>query len=150
MLCTIDWMAVSSWAQATILFLGFLLTLLQLRSSSNDSRAKFWLEIKTHFYRFEDVTSALRPDGKWENEIPPNAESWSRIDEYLGMFEYCEMLLKRKIIDEDFFIVSYKVQLFNAMNHHQIIRKVMNPDEVEYWKTLLELCKRLGIVIKSA
>lgn len=145
MLSVDDWTAIFTGAQAIIMFIGFFLTILQLRSSRNDSRAQFWFKIKTHFYRFEDIATSLRPGGKWQYKIPPDAESWSRVDEYLGMFEYCEMLLKRNIIDEDFFKIEYRVQLSNAIGHPQINEKINNPNENEYWKTLFELCERLDI-----
>lgn len=143
MLCAIKCGDAASWVQVIIMFWGFLLTILQLRSSIKDSRAKFWLEVKTHFYEFDDVTTALRPGGKWVLNRINTSEEWSQVDEYLGMFEYCEMLLKRKVIDEKFFKTSYIVQLSNAMGHPQIKEKVKS--EAAYWKTLFELCDRLGI-----
>jgi len=146
MLCTVDWTAVSSWMQAIILLGGFIFTICQIKSARNDARAQFWLEIKTHFYRFDDVTTALRPGGEWESEVPDEPEAWSRVDEYLSMFEYCEMLLERKVIDFEFFKISYSVQLGNAMNHPSIRFKVNR--ERKYWTTLLALCKSCKIVVE--
>lgn len=47
--------------------------------------------------------------GKWKNISPVEPCDCVRIEDYMGLFEVCERMLERKIIDEDMFGSLYEL-----------------------------------------
>lgn len=98
MIHSMDLATVGIWVQALILFIGFCCTSRQLQLQVNDSKSRLIIELKHFFIEFREVTIALRPGGKWEEEIPNDSQTWGLIDNYLGLFEHCEYLLSMKMM----------------------------------------------------
>jgi hypothetical protein len=57
---------------------------------------------------YDDVHANLRPKGIWaprKGEMysprgPKKAAEWARVELYMGMFEYCETLIRRGLLGE--------------------------------------------------
>ncbi len=138
-----DLSTIAICVQAVVLFCGFFLTLKQLKSQSKESQARFWLDLNSEFRNYDSAYTALRPRGIWSTKGPDSNDDWANIDQYLGLFEHCEMLISKKLISKDFFERSYKVPLQNAIQNRYIWLKL--EEEKEYWEDLGKLCSRLSI-----
>ncbi len=93
-------------------------------SRTNDvSRSQFWLGLREQFSeerRFE-VHKTIRGNLTITN--------WPEVDDYLGLFEVCEIMLRKKTIDLDDFKTLYQYRLINIIYH----------DEVIFYKLVLEI-----------
>ncbi|MCB5265109.1 MAG: hypothetical protein LHW41_02545 [Candidatus Cloacimonetes bacterium] len=145
MTCTVDWNAVATGSQALILIIGFYFTHKQLKHQTLDSKARTIIDLKRLFHDYLDVTIALRPGGRWSEQVPEGAEAWGAIDNYLGLFEHCEYLISMNMIDLDFFRRSHSVKLMNAVLNKPVRNKIQS--ERKNWIDLLHLCQRLNIEV---
>src|SRR6266446_3531197 len=65
------------------------------------SRARFWLDLRDRFSKYDSVHRRLRPGGAWaEGAGPTTAEEWAELEAYMGLFEHCEVMLEQRLIDE--------------------------------------------------
>ncbi|HOY85760.1 MAG TPA: hypothetical protein PLQ80_10755 [Candidatus Syntrophosphaera sp.] len=142
----IDWLAVGSIAacvQAVAFTLGFVFTYKQLKQQTRAAKARSMMSLKEMFDSYKVVATSLRQGGKWEHEIPDDAESWGLIDRYLGVFEYCGNLLATKMVDASYIERAYKAKLLDAIHNASVEKKLKN--DRDSWKELISLCERLDV-----
>src|SRR5882762_8169345 len=71
--------------------LAALVALLQLRRSNQIARSQSWLTLRDLMVNYEDIVANFRPGGEWHKSRtkPHTVEDWSRVETYMGLFEYC-------------------------------------------------------------
>ncbi len=144
-LSALTWGDIFAGLQALFILVGFIFAIVQLRNQSRDSRTNVMFQLMQMFRDYDDIQVAFRPGGKWNDKCPETAEDWARIDNYLGLYEHCEVLIQLNRIEPEFFERAYRVPLENALLHSDVQHKLQG--EYECWHDLWALCKRYNIGI---
>lgn len=111
------------------------------------NRARFWLDLRTHFAKHDDVHRCLRPGGLWtDGKGPETAADWACLEAYMGLFEHCEVMLEQHLIDEATFRDIYGYRLRNIVANETIRREKLQR-LASGWPHFLALSNRLGIEI---
>ena len=128
------------------------------RKTFLNNRARFWLDLRTHFTRHEDVHRSLRPGGKWSTEPfvpsdvaspgPESLEEWADVESYMGLFEHCETLFQARMIDAATFASIYRYRLVN-LYANQRIRVEKLERNAPGWQRFLDLMDRVGLKRKD-
>ena len=129
---------------STLILLIF--TVRQINSNAKISKAGFWLEIEKMFNKFDELNLQLRPTGEWREKQSFSKEEWGLIEDYMGVFEHCELMMQDKVIDEDRFkkIFSYRIE--NLVSNESIVKHKLI-EEKDSWTTFIELLTRIGVSI---
>jgi hypothetical protein len=118
---------------------------LQLRRSVIIARGQFMLELEKMISLHDPTHRRLRPGGSWSGGGgPATAAEWSEVEDYMGFFEHCELLLEDG---------SLKMRAFKALFGYRVRNIVANTDiaaaklkqEASSWELFLRLLDRLGI-----
>ncbi len=113
------------------------------------NRARFWLELRDHFAKHDEVHRRLRPGGVWASgKGPANPDDWANVEAYMGLFEHCEYMLDQRLIDESAFREIYAYRLRNIVANDIIRQQKLNRLASE-WQRLLALLKRMKIELSS-
>lgn len=123
-------------------------TAIQVRQNTLISRGQLWLELEKMFTTHDPVHIALRPGGKWSgpNSGPETVEEWAQLEDYMGLFEHCEIMLERKLIDWDTFGDIFAYRLHNIADNTRIVDAKLI-QERRSWKRFLRLLQRLDIEV---
>jgi hypothetical protein len=131
---------------ATSLVFAAINTRLTLRAN----RARFWLDLRDRFAKYDVVHRRLRPGGVWSNGSgPATPEEWAEVEAYMGLFEHCEVMLQQGLIDEKTFRDIYAYRLNNLVAN-DTIRTEKLICRAEGWKQLLALLKRMKVDLKKS
>jgi hypothetical protein len=119
-------------------------TTVALRSSAKTSRAQFWLELEKMFAAHDPIHLKLRPGGVWASgeSGPSSTEDWAALEDYMGLFEHCELLLRQKLIDWETFARLFSYRVFNVIGHPGIVRAKL-VDEMNAWELFIGLVQRI-------
>src|SRR3712207_5634197 len=100
-----DWANVATVAGSVIAVIVLGYTAYQVHLSTNVSRGQFWLELEKMMSVHDEVHLKLRPGGEWavNGAGPKTAADWAKLEDYMGFFEHCEVLLRKKLIDWETF-----------------------------------------------
>lgn len=145
-------MTLSEWANlATILGViiavgALLYTAYQVRINTLTNRANFWLELEKMFQVHDSIHLKLRPSGEWSDGItgPNSAQEWAALEDYMGLFEHCEIMMKSKLIDTKTFVDIFSYRLRNIVSNRTIVDTKLK-QEKSSWRHFLELLKRMEI-----
>lgn len=119
------------------------------RATLRANRARFWLDLRGHFAKHDDVHRRLRPGGEWsKGGGPESARDWAELEAYMGLFEHCELMLDQKLIDHETFKSIYAYRLENIVSNENV-RKHKLRAEFNMWTRFLALLKRMDITIPS-
>ena len=126
-------------ATASLMYMGK-----QLKLSAKVSEGQFLLEIEKMAYTHDEVHLNLRPGGKWSSGKITSATQaeWAKIDDYMGFFEHCELLMQDKSLSEKNFRSIFEYRVHNILDNNNIVQAKL-VDEKEHWKVFLELQSRL-------
>jgi hypothetical protein len=111
------------------------------------NRAKFWLDLRASFSKYDDVHLRLRPGGIWSTgQTPGGPDEWAQVEGYMGLFELCETMLEQDLIDAKTFEEAYAYRLRNIVANEPIrhAKLVVHRDG---WTRFIALCERMGIAI---
>jgi hypothetical protein len=130
----------------------------EAKKNTEIAGAQFWVMIRGIFAHYDDVHAKLRPGGIWapneeESEIlakrgPTGAAEWSRVELYMGMFEYCETLIGRALLKEEDFRNAYRYRLGNLVRNAVIVDEKLYEHKAD-WQDFWSLCKRFDVKIPS-
>ena len=120
------------------------------------ARAQFWVLVRGVLASYHDVHANLRPEGIWAPQLaekyasrgPQDAAEWARVELYMGMFEYCEKLMGRGLLEEKDFAASYQYRIENLLQNAVIVKEKLHIRGA-HWGEFYNLCKRLRIDIPS-
>lgn len=119
---------------------ALLISISQIRKDSKFNEANFWLTLREIFHH--DNRKCVHNDfrnGKWKESIPSDTQDWIKIEEYLGLFEICERMLERRIINEKMFKSLYEYRLYNFKQNKEVVKckLIYEPYDWEYLYRLL-------------
>ena len=96
---------------------ALIISITQINKNSKFNEANFWLSLREIFNTQDRICvhNDLR-DAKWKNQIPNDSKDWIKIEDYLGLFEICERMLERNIVNEKMFnsLYEYRINPFFA------------------------------------
>lgn len=120
----------------------------QMKKQSKLTKAANHIELRNMFTaenRFT-VHANLRPGGDWNgNGLGPETQfDWLIVEDYLGLFENCEKMLRDKVLDKELFERSYLYRLKNIVANEKILSKKINNTN-EDWTLFKSLMKRYGL-----
>jgi hypothetical protein len=141
-----DFTNVATLLGAVIALAALFYTAYQVRTNAKTNRAMFWLELEKMFKSHDQVHLNLRTGGKWANGIsgPTNAEEWSALEDYMGLFEHCEIMIKMKLIDASTFKDIFLYRLHNIVNNQSIVNAKLRK-EAKCWGNFLNLLERFDV-----
>lgn len=87
----------------------------------------------------------LRPSGQWGRNKggPSGNEEWAEVDDYMGFFEHCELLLRAGSIQLSEFELLFGYRVTNLIRN-DIIYKAKLIETKEDWKLFVALHARLN------
>jgi len=141
-----------SWLANLATVIGFPLGLVaviyaswQLRASARIARGQFLLELTKMSERHDDILHRVTPDGQWATgqSKPQTPEDWSRLVDYLGLFENCEVLVQDHSLDARVFKRLFGYRIRNLARLEYVIEMINQPDED--WELFKSALRRLGI-----
>ena len=118
----------------------------QLKQSVAIARGQFMLELEKMIERHNTIHVRLRPEGDWRKiGAGPNGETeWSEVEDYMGFFEHCELLLQDGSLKLASFKALFGYRVENVIaNNNIVLEKLVN--EEESWTLFLELLDRLNL-----
>jgi len=133
-------------AGAIVAVAVLLYTACQVKRSAQTNRATFWLELEKMFHAHDSVHLKLRPGGEWADGLsgPTTNEEWAALEDYMGLFEHCEIMISSGLIDVSTFSDIFVYRLRNIVNNRSIVDAKLR-QEATYWKKFLNLLKRFSI-----
>jgi hypothetical protein len=143
----LDWwadLATVLGSVAAVLVLGF--AALQVRQNTKISRGQFWLELEKMLATHDPVHLRLRPGGDWSvpDAGPGTHEEWAQVEDYMGFFEHCELMLRKGLIDRETFDAIFSYRVANILHNQKIVQAKL-VEERHGWTTFLALARRLGL-----
>ncbi len=141
-----EWANIATIVAALVAACAIIYTSYQVRQNTLISRGQFWLELEKMFTRHDEVHINLRPGGKWTNPDsgPESVEDWAKVEDYMGLFEHCEEMLSKKLIDWETFGSIFSYRLHNIL-FNRIILQAKLIEERESWEGFLRLLNNLEI-----
>lgn len=118
----------------------------QIKRNMLVNKGMFWLELEKMFAAHDEVHINLRPGGKWsENKKgPDSAMEWAKVENYMGLFEHCEVLISDRLIDFKTFKAIFSYRLYNIVSNKKIVAaKLIN--EKASWIKFINLLDKLKI-----
>ncbi|MBW2021040.1 MAG: hypothetical protein JRI65_13770 [Deltaproteobacteria bacterium] len=121
----------------------------QVKQHKNISCAQFWLELEKMFAQHDEVHVKLRPGGEWTgNGGPKTGDEWAKVEDYMGLFEHCELMLRKELIDWETFQTIFSYRLRNVVANKTIVEAKLKKER-PYWEAFVRLLKRLNIEIPA-
>lgn len=123
-------------------------TALQIRQNRLNNQGKFWLELEKMFSRHDEVHINLRPGGIWaENDQgPQTALEWAKVEDYMGLFEHCEILIAKGLIDYETFKSIFSYRIYNILANREIVVGKLVENH-QNWTDFYHLLDRLDIQV---
>ena len=122
-------------AASIAMVVALIYTILEFRRSSKFSKTTFLLDLRDKFMESKryNIHIALERKEDINNE--------SDLNDYLGLFEVCEIMIENGALELTDFTKLYKYRLENILGNKKIVfNKLVN--EYEYWKSLYNLLNR--------
>lgn len=142
-----NWLeAYGSLAAAAAAGIGLGAAAAQLHHGRRTAQGQFLLELDKRFDDYWEVHTALRPGGKWSSHHgPQTGEEWSKVEDYMGLFELLNILMNDKVIKQHHVSLFYLYRLQNIWAHGVIIKTKLGTTEREYWMGFIEISQRFTI-----
>ncbi len=104
---------------------------LQIRQSVLIARGQFMLELERMIALHDPVHIRLRPGGDWSTHDsgPADAAEWSELEDYMGFFEHCELLLQAGSLKLQSFKALFGYRVANIMQNNRIVRAKLQEEE---------------------
>jgi len=121
---------------------------LQLRHSVRIADGQFLLELEKMTYLHDEVHLKLRPGGEWSKygKGPDTTEEWAKLEDYMGFFEHCELLIRNKSLNYENFKKIFGYRVFNIVANKIIVNNKLVAEREE-WEFFVSLMKRMDINI---
>jgi len=132
---------------AVVALVALLYAATQVRTSALKNRGLFWLEIEKMFQTHAPIHRKLRPGGKWGNNAgaPATAEEWSALEDYMALFEHCEIMIEWGILDEQTFLDLFSYRLQNIVDNRTVFEAKLGGSERPFWTNFRRLLERTGV-----
>jgi len=115
----------------------------QLKHSSTTSKGLFLLDLEKMSNTHNKVHIRLRPGGDWaqNNKGPINHEEWAELEDYMGFFELCELLMQDGSLCPDRFKQMFGYRVNNILAN-ETIQDTKLKKEKDSWELFLKLVAR--------
>lgn len=122
---------------------ALVISLTQIKKDANFNEANFWLTLRELFHQQDRrcVHNDFR-EGRWQTIKPTEIDDWIKIEDYLGLFEICERMLERKIINEKMFRSLYEYRVYNFLKNSEVAKCKLIYEHYD-WTYLYKLLNRL-------
>ena len=127
---------------------GFWYVVKQFTQYKKTEQARFWLDLRKMFQDHDEVHRRLRnPDDWGSGRIgPENPDEWSKVEAYMGLFELCNIMIKKDLINIEVFKTQYEYRIRNILNN-EVIKQSKLVEARDGWKEFIDLVKRLDLCI---
>jgi hypothetical protein len=138
----------ANWAQLIgfpLAFAAVIYAAWQLRTSARIARGQFLLELTKMSERHDYVLHRVTPGGEWAEGMsrPQSPEDWSKLVDYIGLFENCEALIRDGSLDERMFKRLFAYRMKNLARLEFVMDMINQPDED--WELFKSAMARAGI-----
>ena len=146
-----DWASIATISGAVLAIIVLWYTARQVHQNTRISRGQFWLELEKMFSNHDDVHLKLRPGGEWASNKngPSTPKEWAAVEDYMGLFEHCEIMLEEKLIDAETFKSLFSYRLYN-ITANEVIVKGKLIDERAGWVNFIRLLEKLKMPVPNA
>ena len=122
---------------------ALIISIFQTNRNSRISEANFWLTLRESFNSPDRkfVHQNLR-EGNWKNNAPTEYCDWVMIEDYMGLFEVCERMLERNILDEKIFRGLYEYRIYNIITNTELTKSKLIYEYYD-WEYFYKLLSRL-------
>ncbi len=122
----------------------------QLQHSARVAEGQFLLELEKMMAAHDKTHIKLRPGGEWSNgKSPTTVEDWAELEDYMGFFEHCELLIRDKSLSIERFDHIFGYRLQNILDNSTICDAKLKSNEKELWVLFLSICNRVGAKCRS-
>jgi hypothetical protein len=106
------------------------------------------LEIERMLATHDRVHLRLRPGGDWcgTGIGPTTLEERAQVEDYMGLFEHCELLIRSGVINSQMFENLFKYRIENLVANPVIVREKLILEK-DYWIDFIQLVKRLHLTV---
>jgi hypothetical protein len=138
--------------------IGIFYAVKTLRDNGKIARAQFFATVRGLMADYDDVHVKFRPGGDWARVKPQSyahtgpdkPHEWARVELYMGLFEFCERLLKRRLMERDDFDRLFLYRLRNVMVNAVVVETKLLSSLKDDWTDFLNLCDRCGVRVPSS
>jgi len=127
----IDLMQIATGIAAIV---ALIFTAIEGLKNSRISQTDFLLELKSAFAEDKryKIHVALRES--------KNIENWQDLDDYIGLFEICEIMIEKKTLSQKIFNQLFRYRLFNILQSDDVIiyKIIFEYDTLERFYKLLK------------
>jgi len=145
-----DWSNVATIVGSVVGATALVFAAYQLRHAGKVAEGQFLLELEGLLSRHDIVLNKLRPGGDWsQNETPQTTEEWSLLEDYMGFFEHCELLIQDGSLSLKRFEALFSYRLHNIVANKSICNAKFGSQEREHWSLFFKICDRVGANYES-
>ena len=81
-----------------------------------------------------------------ERRGPQNHEEWDDVENYMGLFEHCELLMQSGLLDPAMFKTLFEYRIVNIIANPKIVRDKLVIEE-RSWPDFWKLVRRLDLAV---
>lgn len=120
-----DWANLATIGGVLVALVVLFYTARQIHQNTEVSRGQFLLALEEMFRRHDTVHLKLRPGGEWaeRGKGPATPQELAELEDYMGLFEHCEALLRNKLVDADVFRSIFAYRLRNLVANDKIVHE---------------------------
>jgi len=144
-----EWSNLATIIGTPLAIFALLFTGLQLRRTFAVERGRFMLEIERMLGTHDRIHLRLRPGGDWSGlggRGPANPEEWGQVEDYMGLFEHCEILIRSGLLNAGMFKDLFGYRIENILANQRIVCAKLICEK-EGWADFLRLVKRLQLTV---
>jgi hypothetical protein len=148
-----DWASLATIVGVPIGIFAALFAGLQLKRTLVVERGKFLLELERMLAEHNVVHLRLRPGGDWWSPTnvttrsvqgPMSASDFAAVEDYMGFFEHCEILIRTGCIDLTAFKKLFGYRIANIIANPLIAYYKLHKERKD-WGDFLSLADRLKL-----
>jgi hypothetical protein len=115
-----------------------------LKCAVHTNQGQFLLKLEEISAFHNEIHLKLRPDGEWfENNSGPSCLSdWAKLDDYMGFFEHCEILMEKGSLEFSDFESIFGYRVDNIIDNKLIVKKKLIKEKAK-WCHFLGLLRRM-------
>ena len=135
---------------APLAIAALVFTALQLKRTLLVEQGRFLLELERMSTDHNKIHLRLRPGGDWADgkTLPNSPAEWAELEEYMGFFEHCELLIQSGSLDASSFARLFGYRVKNIVANDSIVQTKL-VDEGKHWKDFRSLASRLGLQLPT-
>jgi hypothetical protein len=145
-----EWSSLATIISAPIAAFALVFAGIQLRRTLAVERGRFMLEIERMLASSDATHLRLRPGGEWcdSGRGPETIEQWGQVEDYMGLFEHCEILIQSGLVNAHIFDRMFGYRVSNILNNPVIVGEKL-VKEKDGWVDFLSLVQRLRLTVPA-